>query len=51
MLLPMRTPNTWPMLEAGSVLTRSTRLPSSASRMAVAQAMEVLPTPPLPVKK
>ena len=43
-------PNTCPTLEAGSVLTSSTRCPPSASWMAVAQAIEVLPTPPLPVK-
>src|ERR1035437_2779718 len=47
----MLTPNTWPTLDAGSVLTNSTRCPASASWMAVAQAIEVLPTPPLPVKK
>src|SRR5690606_17196573 len=51
MRLPMRSPKTCPTLEAGSVLTRSTRLPWAASCTAVAQAMEVLPTPPLPVKK
>lgn len=33
------------------MLTSKTRLPSVASRTAVAQAMEVLSTPPLPVKK
>ena len=32
------------------VLTNSTCLPVSANRTAVAQASEVLPTPPLPVK-
>ena len=36
--------------DAGSVLTSSTRFPASASVTAVAQASEVLPTPPLPVK-
>ena len=35
----------------GSVLTNNTRWPCSASSTAVAQAIEVLPTPPLPVKK
>src|SRR6188768_2997184 len=45
------TPSTSSRLEAGSVLTKSTRLPSSAKAIAVAQAAEVLPTPPLPVKK
>ena len=50
MWLPMVTPNTWPTLEAGSVLTSNTRRPASASCMAVAQAIEVFPTPPLPVK-
>ena len=44
-------PNTCPTLEAGSVLTSNTRLPLAANWIAVAQAMEVLPTPPLPVKK
>ena len=38
-------------LDAGSVLTSSTRRPLSARRTAVAQASDVLPTPPLPVKK
>ena len=33
------------------MLTSSTRRPASASWIAVAQAIEVLPTPPLPVKK
>jgi hypothetical protein len=37
--------------DAGSVLTISTRNPPSARPMAVAHAREVLPTPPLPVKK
>ena len=50
-VLPMPTPKTWPTLEAGSVLTSSTDAPPSARRTALAQAMEVLPTPPLPVKK
>src|SRR5476649_2595174 len=48
--LPMVWPNTCPTLEAGSVLTSSTRLPASASVMALAQDSEVLPTPPLLVK-
>ena len=38
-------------LDAASVLTSSTRLPASASVNAVALDSEVLPTPPLPVKK
>ena len=38
-------------LDAGSVLIRSTFFPSSASFTAVAQAIEVFPTPPFPVKK
>jgi hypothetical protein len=50
MVLPIAWPNTWPTFDAGSVLTRSTWRPASASRTAVAQAIEVLPTPPLPVK-
>ena len=37
--------------EAGSVETSRTRRPASASATAVAQASDVLPTPPLPVKK
>ena len=40
-----------PRFDAGSVLTSSTRRPPSASAMAEAHASEVLPTPPLPVKK
>jgi len=47
----MVAPNTWAMLLAGSVLTSSTRLPWWARCTAVAHAMLVLPTPPLPVKK
>ncbi len=47
---PIVTPRTWPTLEAGSVLTSRTRLPCRARCSAVAQATEVLPTPPLPVK-
>src|SRR5690554_2765866 len=42
--------NTSCRLEAGSVLTNRTFLPLSARLTAVAQAIEVLPTPPLPVK-
>jgi hypothetical protein len=38
-------------LEAASVLTSSTRLPVSARASAAAVDSEVLPTPPLPVKK
>ena len=37
--------------EAGAVLIRSIFLPLSAKPTAVAQAIEVLPTPPFPVKK
>src|ERR1039458_1065241 len=51
MVLPMLSPNTCPTFEAGSVLTRRTLFPDSASVSAAAHAMEVLPTPPLPVKK
>ena len=50
-VLPMVTPKTWATLLAGSVLTSSTRLPWRARWTAVAHAMLVLPTPPLPVKK
>ena len=50
MVLPIVSPKTWPTFDAGSVLTSSTRLPWRASVIAVAHAMEVLPTPPLPVK-
>ena len=49
-VLESRTPNTSSRFDAGSVLTSSTRLPPSASVTAVAQAREVFPTPPLPVK-
>ena len=45
------TPSISSRFDAGSVLTRRTRRPASASRMAVAQASAVFPTPPLPVKK
>ena len=38
-------------LEAGSVLIRSIFLPLSANPTAVAQAIDVFPTPPFPVKK
>jgi hypothetical protein len=50
MRLPIVRPNTCPTFDAGSVLTSSTCLPASANCTAAAQAMEVLPTPPLPVK-
>ena len=50
MLLPIAIPNTCPTLEAGSVLTNNTLRPESANEIAAAQANEVLPTPPLPVK-
>src|ERR1035437_4682638 len=47
--------NCWPRtssrLDAGSVLTSKTRRPRSARAMAEAQARDVFPTPPLPVKK
>ena len=48
--LPKGTSNISSRLDAGSVLTRSTDLPPSTSARAAAQAIEVLPTPPLPVK-
>jgi len=38
-------------LDAGSVLTSSTFLPASAKVTATAHEDNVLPTPPLPVKK
>src|SRR5450759_513808 len=44
------TPSTSSRFDAGSVLTSSTRRPASARSMAVAQAVDVLPAPPLPVK-
>src|SRR5674476_1458198 len=47
---PMVTPRTWLTLEAGSVLTSRTRLPWLTRCKAVAQATDVLPAPPLPVK-
>ena len=50
-VLPIVIPKTCPILEAGSVLTSSTYFPRPASSSAVAQATDVLPTPPLPVKK
>ena len=50
-LSPISVSKTWPTLEAGSVLTTRTRFPASANASAVAQASEVFPTPPLPVKK
>jgi hypothetical protein len=45
------TPSTSSRLDAGSVLTSNTRRPASARASALAQASDVLPTPPLPVKK
>ena len=48
---PSGTSSTSSRFDAGSVLTRSTRAPESAKPIAVAQAMDVLPTPPFPVKK
>ena len=44
------TPNTSSRFEAGSVLTSNTRPPRSARATAVAQASDVFPTPPFPVK-
>ena len=49
--LPIVAPKTWATLLAGSVLTSRTRLSCRAKWTAVAHAMLVLPTPPLPVKK
>ena len=46
---PSGVSSTASRLEAGSVLTSSTRLPRSASATALAPATEVLPTPLLPV--
>src|SRR5664280_2958774 len=51
MVLPMLSPNTCPTFEAGSVLTSRTFFPALASVSAAAHAIEVLPTPPLPVKR
>src|ERR1035438_1698975 len=51
MVLPMLSANTCPTFEAGSVLTSRTFFPALASVSAAAHAIEVLPTPPLPVKK
>lgn len=48
---PISTPNTWPTFDAGSVETNKTRRPASARQTAIAQASEVLPTPPLPLRK
>lgn len=48
---PTTCPNTCATFEAGSVETRSTLLPTRANATALAHANEVLPTPPLPVKK
>ena len=48
---PMGCSKTSARLDAGSVVTIRTRLPASASATAVAQAIVVLPTPPLPEKK
>ncbi|MNF60822.1 hypothetical protein D3C84_424450 [compost metagenome] len=42
--------NTSSKLDAGSVLIKRTFFPLSASFIAVAQARDVLPTPPFPVK-
>ena len=43
---PSETPSISSRFDAGSVLTKSTRLPRSAKAMALAQLSEVLPTPP-----
>jgi hypothetical protein len=43
-------PNISSKLDAGSVLTNSTLFPTSAKTMATAQARDVFPTPPFPVK-
>ena len=48
-LSPVAVWNTSARLEAGSVLTSSTRRPTSASATGTALATVVLPTPPLPV--
>src|SRR4029453_11979616 len=48
---PTAVVNTSSRFDAGSVLTSNTFLPASASAIATAQAVDVLPTPPLPVKK
>jgi hypothetical protein len=45
------TPSTASRFEAGPGFTRRTPGPWSAEGTAAAQAMEVLPTPPLPAKK
>src|SRR4051812_10242496 len=47
---PSGWPNASPNECAGSVLITSVRNPASAQRSAVAAAVVVLPTPPLPVK-
>jgi hypothetical protein len=44
------TPSISSRFDAGSVLTSRTDLPASDNDSATAQAREVLPTPPLPVK-
>src|SRR5690554_2411833 len=49
-LLLRLVPNTSWRLDAGSVLMRSTLAPPSARVTAVAQALDVFPTPPFPVK-
>src|SRR3954469_7670662 len=46
-LMPSASPREW----AGSVETRSTRSPALARATAYAEAVVVLPTPPLPAKK
>jgi len=46
-----RTPRTSSRFDAGSVLTRRTCDPPSASATAPAHARDVFPTPPFPVKK
>jgi anion-transporting ArsA/GET3 family ATPase len=47
---PVLLVSTDPASNLDEVLTRSTRLPDSASFNAAAQESDVLPTPPLPVK-
>ena len=49
-VLPIVCENTCPTLDAGSVLTKRTFFSLSANLIAVAHEIDVLPTPPLPVK-
>jgi hypothetical protein len=48
---PSLVSSTSSRLEAGSVLTIRTCFPAAANARPQAQESEVLPTPPLPVKK